>query len=69
MKTLGDLNFHAFVPALVFVNIVAAGLPVAVNAAILAGVYRRNEDLASQSVFWTTLLSALTVTTLLLIVN
>lgn len=47
--------------------IVSAGLPVAVNVAILACVYKQDEDVASQSVFWTTILSALTVSILLLI--
>ena len=47
--------------------IVAAGLPVAVNVAILAGVYQRDEDLASQAVFWTTIISAISVSVLLMI--
>lgn len=49
--------------------IVAAGLPVAVNVAILAGVYQQDTDLASQAVFWTTLISAFTITALLVIVG
>lgn len=47
--------------------IVVAGLPVAVNVFILAAEYQRDESFASQSVFWTTLLSALTITMLLAI--
>lgn len=41
--------------------VVAAGLPVAVNAYILCAEYGRDAELVSQSIFWTTLLSAFTV--------
>jgi hypothetical protein len=58
-----------FAPPVSSILIVAAGLPVAVNVAILAGVYRTDEDLASQSVFWTTILSAATISALLLLVR
>ena len=51
------------------VLIAAAGLPVAVNVYILAAEYRRDEQLASQAVFWTTLLSAITLTVLLAILR
>jgi predicted permease len=44
------------------VLVVAAGLPVAVNVYILSAEYDREPELASQMVFWTTLVSALTVT-------
>lgn len=47
------------------VVIIAAGFPVAVNVYILAAEYQRDEDLASQSIFVTTLLSAVTVSLLL----
>ncbi|MGF1451158.1 MAG: AEC family transporter [Opitutales bacterium] len=47
------------------VFIVAAGLPVAVNVFILSVEYRRSPGLASQMVFWTTLLSAATVSVIL----
>lgn len=47
------------------VLVVLMGLPVAVNVYILAAEYRRDEALASQAVFWTTLASALTVSFLL----
>lgn len=50
---------------LMIVCVVAAGLPVAVNVYVLAAEYRKNEALASQLVFWTTLLSALTLPLLL----
>jgi predicted permease len=42
-----------------------AGLPVAVNVYILASQYEKGEELASQSVFWSTLLSAVTLSVLL----
>ncbi|MFP4027895.1 MAG: AEC family transporter [Candidatus Brocadiia bacterium] len=45
--------------------IVVAGLPVAVNVYILSAKYRQNQDLASQFVFWTTLVSVVTITMLL----
>jgi malate permease and related proteins len=51
------------------VLIVVAGAPVAVNVYIIAAKYKMDEDLASLAVFWTTLLSALTVTGLLLLVD
>lgn len=47
------------------VCIIAAGLPTAVNVYILAGEYKRNSALASRAVFWTTLASAFTLTTLI----
>jgi len=47
------------------VLIVTAGLPVAVNTYILAAEYGKDEELASQQVFWTTLLSTLTLAILI----
>lgn len=44
------------------VLIIAAGMPVAVNVFILASEYNRDAQLASQSIFWTTLLSAVSLT-------
>ncbi len=49
--------------------IVAAGLPVAVNVYILASEYKQDAALASRMVFWTTLLSAFTLTALLALVR
>ena len=60
------MGFAADVSALL---IVAAGLPVAVNVYILSAQYQQDEEIASQAVFWTTLLSAVTVTILLLLVR
>lgn len=51
------------------VLIVAAAFPVGVNVFILAAQYRQDEELASQAIFWTTLLSAVTVSLLLLFVR
>lgn len=48
------------------VCIAAAGLPVAVNVFILAMEYNEDKELASQGVFWTTVLSAVTITALLI---
>ena len=45
--------------------VVAAGFPVAVNLTILSAEYRRDEDLASQSIFVSTLLSGVTLAVLL----
>lgn len=56
-----------FSGALASMLIVIAGTPVAVNVYILAAQYEREEDVASQAVFWSTLLSALTLSVLLLL--
>lgn len=44
--------------------IVLAGMPAAVNVYIIAAEYERDRALASQAIFWTTLLSALTLSVL-----
>jgi predicted permease len=44
------------------VLVIAAGMPVAVNVFILASEYDQDSHLASQTIFWTTALSALTLT-------
>jgi len=44
-------------------------LPTAVNVYIIAAQYHRDQELASQAVFWTTLLSAFTVPLLLAMVR
>jgi len=49
--------------------IASLGLPVAVNVYILSVEYHRDPELASQSIVWTTLLSALTLSVWLLIVR
>jgi len=51
------------------VCIVAGGLPVAVNVYILASEYRQHAALASRMVFWTTLLSAASLTVVLALVK
>ncbi|MHB9132836.1 MAG: AEC family transporter [Armatimonadota bacterium] len=58
--------FH-FAAPLSSVLIVAAGFPVAVNLYILSAEYQQDEKLASQAIFITTLLSALTISGILLI--
>lgn len=60
------LGFSANLTA---VLIVAAGLPVAVNVFILANEFNRNPSFASRMVFWSTLLTAITIPVLLLIVG
>lgn len=49
--------------------IILAGTPVAVNVMMLALEYERNAEFASQIVFWTTLLSSVSISVLLLILN
>jgi len=44
------------------VLVIAAGMPVAVNVYILASEYGQDSPLASQTIFWTTALSAVTLT-------
>lgn len=44
------------------VLVIAAGMPVAVNVFILAAEYNEDTGLASQTILWTTALSALTLT-------
>ena len=51
------------------VLIVAGGLPAAVNVFILANEFKRNPSFASRMVFWTTLLTAISLPVLLLIVR
>jgi len=51
------------------VLIASAGLPVAVNVFILSAEYKRDAELASQCVFWTTLLSPVTLAVVLTLVR
>ena len=51
------------------IMIIAAGLPVAVNVYVISMEYKRDYDLASQIIFTTTLLSALSLTLWLLLVR
>lgn len=46
-----------------------AGLPVAVNVFVIASEFDRDPDFASRMVFWSTLLSAVTIPVLLMILN
>ena len=63
------LPFFHFDNSIAAVMIVAAGFPVAVNLTILAAEYKQDEDLAAQSIFISTLLSALTLTVILALVR
>jgi hypothetical protein len=65
----GLLLFFPFSREVAAVLIVAAGFPVAVNLTILSAEYRQHEDLASQSIFISTLLSAVTLAVLLAVVR
>jgi predicted permease len=51
------------------VMVIAAGMPVAVNVYILSVEYERDSELASRTIFATTLLSTLTLTLWLLLVK
>jgi hypothetical protein len=51
------------------VLILGAGLPVAVNVYIMANEFQRQADLASRTVFWTTLLSAVTIPLVLMLIR
>ena len=51
------------------VLIILAGTPVAVNVMMLAIEYERDPEFASQIVFWTTLLSGVSISILLFVLN
>lgn len=55
-----------FDPEVARVLIVAAGLPVAVNVYVLAAELNKEAEFASRIVFWTTLLSGITIPVLLM---
>ncbi len=61
------VKLFGFSGTLASVLIVAAGFPVAVNVYVLAAEYGQDEDLVSQSIFVSTILSAVTVSVLLAI--
>jgi predicted permease len=58
-----------FAQPLAAILIAMAGLPAAINVYILAAQCRRGEDLASQIVLWTTLLSAFSLAVLLAVIR
>lgn|SRR5574341_138745 len=58
-----------FEPEVERVLFVAGGLPVAVNVYVLAAQFNREPAIASRMVFWTTLLSGLTIPVLLFFAN
>jgi predicted permease len=51
------------------VLIVGAGLPVAVNVFVISREFNRKPEFASRMVFWTTVLSAVTIPLLLFVVG
>lgn len=63
------LPFFHFNREMAAILVVAAGFPVAVNLTILSAEYRQHEDLASQSIFISTLLSAVTLAVLLAVLR
>ena len=65
LVAVGLVHVLGFGPDVSSLLIVAAGLPVAVNVYILSAQYQQDEELASQAVFWTTLLSGVTISILL----
>jgi predicted permease len=65
LLALGLVALFRVEAPLAAVLIAMAGLPMAVNVYILASEYGEDAELASQGVFWTTLLSAGTLTALL----
>jgi hypothetical protein len=65
----GLVWLFGFEGALAAVMIATAGLPVAVNVYIIAAEYDKDAGLASQAIFWTTLLSGLTLPALLWLVT
>jgi predicted permease len=65
LLALALLPLFNFSPETARVLAVASGLPMAVNVFILAVEFDQDADFASQMVFWTTLLSAVTIPVLL----
>jgi predicted permease len=69
LLALALLPFFRFNAELSAMLIVAAGFPVAVNLTILAAEYRQDEEMISQSIFFSTLLSAGTLAVILMLVR
>lgn len=65
MLAWGIVVLMGFEGALAGMLIITAGLPVAVNVYILSAEYENDEELASQAVFWTTLLSVVSIAVLI----
>jgi malate permease and related proteins len=60
-------RLFGYPPLMVAILVVTAGFPAAVNVYILATEYHRDEELASQIIFWTTLGSAVTLSAIIAI--
>lgn len=58
-----------FSPEIERVLLVSSGLPIAINVYVLAVEFDREPGFASRIVFWTTLLSGITIPVLLMLVN
>jgi predicted permease len=69
LLTAAMLPFFHFTAPVAAVLLVIAGAPVAVNLSILTAEYRRDQDLAAQSIFLSTLLSAATLAVILMLVK
>lgn len=65
LLAFGLLSFFPFPDLTRKILLVASGFPAAVNVFLLASEHGKDSDLASQTVFWTTLLSAISLTTIL----
>jgi predicted permease len=63
------LPLFPFTAPVTAVLIIASAFPVAVNVYILAAQYQQDEAMVSQAIFWTTLLSAATMSILLVMVR
>lgn len=69
LAAAGLVLIFGFGQQLALILIAVTGLPMAVNAFILCAHYHKDEDLASQAVFWSTLLSALTLPLILVLIG
>lgn len=69
LVALGIVHLLHLQEPLAKVMVVGAGLPVAVNVYLMATEFERDAELASLIVFWTTLLSAVSVSVLLMLVR
>jgi predicted permease len=69
LVALGLVWLFGFEGVAAQVLIVMGGLPTAINTFVLASEFDQDADLASRMVFWTTLLSAVTISVLLVLVS
>jgi predicted permease len=69
LVALGLVWLFGFEGVAAQVLIVMGGLPTAINTFVLASEFDQDAELASRMVFWTTLLSAVTISVLLVLVS